>query len=260
MGTIMMWMSLVIMIVAAMIGGGCGARVYKVGENGGGWTVYKDREYYHQWTEDKHLFVGDSLVFEYDKITSFFDFNDDDVTEVTGRLEFEYCDPTSAKAVHKTGHDIVTFTEPGIHYFINSAPGRCYAGQKLRVFVLSDPSCQSNIPKPINVPSSGKVYKVGDSNGWTAKADPMWYEGKHFEVGFGQRCTSGSLEVQFCDASSPLAVYNTGYDIVKLTRPGSYYFISSKPGLCAAGLQLDVLVTPKDSPNQANLRSSLPQN
>lgn len=257
-------MSLVIMSLVFLIGGGSAARVYKVGENEGGWSnVHKDRDYYHRWTDDKNFFVGDSLIFDYDKTS----FNFNDVTEVTGRLEFEYCDPTAAKAVHKTGHDVVTLTEPGIHYFINSSPGQCNAGQKLRVLVLSDPSYHASIPRPSDPPSSGKVFKVGESNGWTTTADPMWYEGKNFVVGDSLLFqydkdldnvvqVSGALELEFCDTSSPLAVYESGQDLVRLTRPGFYYFISSKPGRCAAGLRLDVLVTPKDSPNQANFPSS----
>ncbi|EOA23017.1 hypothetical protein CARUB_v10003780mg, partial [Capsella rubella] len=69
------------------------------------------------------------LLFEYNNQVN------DDVLEINGDLEFITCDQTSPVAVHKTGHDLVTLTKPGVHYFISSKTGHCAAGLKLRVVV-----------------------------------------------------------------------------------------------------------------------------
>ncbi|EFH67425.1 hypothetical protein ARALYDRAFT_891159 [Arabidopsis lyrata subsp. lyrata] len=50
-------------------------------------------------------------------------------------------------------------------------------------FIFWDPSHHPSTPMPSDVLSNENVFKVGDSNGWTTKADPMWYENKHFRVG-----------------------------------------------------------------------------
>ncbi|CDY11365.1 BnaA09g39310D [Brassica napus] len=75
---------------------------------------------------------------------------------------------------------------------------------------------------------SAKVYKVGDSEGWTAKDD-----------------ISGDLEFITCDPTSPVAVHKTGHDLVRLTEPGVHYFITSQSGYCEAGLKLRVMVKPE---------------
>ncbi|CAA7056196.1 unnamed protein product [Microthlaspi erraticum] len=76
-------------------------------------------------------------------------YNINDVIEINGDLEFISCDPTSPVAVHKTGHDLVRLTEPGVRYFISSEPGRCGAGLKLRVMVQPQPKAVTypNFPK-----------------------------------------------------------------------------------------------------------------
>ncbi|EFH50767.1 hypothetical protein ARALYDRAFT_351911 [Arabidopsis lyrata subsp. lyrata] len=99
------------------------------------WSVY-DSEFYYQWSKEKQFHVGDSLLFENNNKVN-------DVFEISGDLEFLYCDPISPVAVHKTGHDLVKLTEPGIHYFISSEPGHCEAGLKLQVVV----GPTANVPK-----------------------------------------------------------------------------------------------------------------
>ncbi|KAH0874031.1 hypothetical protein HID58_071393, partial [Brassica napus] len=76
---------------------------------------------------------------------------------------------------------------------------------------------------------SARIYTVGDSEGWTAKDDVYyaWAEADHKEFHVGDSLVfeydpnindvihaSGSLEYEFCDYSSPKAVYNTGHDVV----------------------------------------------
>ncbi|CDY33809.1 BnaCnng07270D [Brassica napus] len=75
---------------------------------------------------------------------------------------------------------------------------------------------------------SARIYTVGDSEGWTAKDDVYyaWAEADHKEFHVGDSLVfeydpnindvihaSGSLEYEFCDYSSPKAVYNTGHDV-----------------------------------------------
>ncbi|CAA7035990.1 unnamed protein product [Microthlaspi erraticum] len=107
--------------------GFCSATTYKVGDSDG-WTAKDDK--YHGWAENKEFNVGDSLLFEYDH-----DFND--VVPVI-RLDYDLCQSSFAEAVYKTGHDVVTLTKPGHHYFISSNPARCRSGQKLDVHVLGE--------------------------------------------------------------------------------------------------------------------------
>ncbi|KAG2258841.1 hypothetical protein Bca52824_078135 [Brassica carinata] len=131
----------------------CSARVYKVGDSEG-WTAKDDVYYAWAETDHKEFQVGDSLVFKYDPIIN-------DVTHVSGSLEYEFCDYSSPKAVYNTGHDVVTLTEPGFHYFITSNQGQCVLGQKLEVLVIHDLS--SPVPPP-TPPSKilpvGNTYKV----------------------------------------------------------------------------------------------------
>ena len=100
--------------------------------------------------------MGDSLVFEYDPIIN-------DVTQVSGGLEYEFCDLSSPKAVYNTGHEVVTLTEPGFHYFITSNQEQCVLGHKLEVLVVQDPSSPVPPPTPSKTLPVRKAYKVGDS-------------------------------------------------------------------------------------------------
>ncbi|CAA7036723.1 unnamed protein product [Microthlaspi erraticum] len=81
------------------------------------------------WAEHKEFHVGDSLIFKYDRNVS-------DVTQVSDAQEYEFCNSSSPKAVYNTGHDIVTLTEPGSHYFISSNHSQCVTGQRLHVLVV----------------------------------------------------------------------------------------------------------------------------
>ncbi|ESQ46657.1 hypothetical protein EUTSA_v10000580mg, partial [Eutrema salsugineum] len=61
-------------------------KIYKVGDSKGR-RVY-DSDYYYKWSEDKVFHVGDNLLFEYSQELN-------NVLEISGDLEFLYCDPTS---------------------------------------------------------------------------------------------------------------------------------------------------------------------
>ncbi|CAN8237818.1 unnamed protein product [Cochlearia groenlandica] len=248
--------SLFMLFVKTILLGCSSATVYKVGDSDG-WTA-KDDTYYN-WTEHKEFHVGDSLIFEYDP-------NINDVVQVPGALEYEFChSPSSPKAVYNTGHDVVTLKEPGFYYFITSNHDQCKSGQKLDILVVQDPS--HPIPSPNteevdNLPL-GKTHIVGDSKGWVVPQESdlyyKWTEKEEFHVGdnllfqYNNKKVSedddvleisGDLEYLICDPTSPVAVYKTGHDIVKLTKPGVHYYISSKTGHCNAGLKLRVMVKP----------------
>ncbi|CAA7056218.1 unnamed protein product [Microthlaspi erraticum] len=154
--------------------------------------------------------------FEYDR-------NVNDVTQVSGSLEYEFCDTSSPKAVYNTGHDVVTLTEPGFYYFITSNQAQCASGQKLDVLVVVHDPSMTSIPS-----GEEKQFHVGDV---------LLFE-------YGNEVNdvieiNGDLEFISCDPTSPVAVHKTGHDLVRLTEPGVRYFISSEPGRCGLDLSFE---------------------
>ncbi|KAL1191891.1 Mavicyanin [Cardamine amara subsp. amara] len=261
---------LAVMTLTVLLGS-CSAKTYKVGDYHG-WTANYDM--YYSWARGKEFHVGDSLIFNYDP-------NVNDVTQVSGGLKYRFCDSSSPKAVYKTGQDVVNLTEPGYHFFITSNHSLCTSGQKLFVLVVQEPPSKSRSspispPPPSNnkIVPVGKMYKVGDSRGWSVYNSYYYYrwsEPKEFYVGdnlFFQYNKdlndvieiSDELEFRSCEPTSRVAEYKTGHDLIKLTKPGVHYFISLKTGLCQAGLKLKVTVRPLPqavtSPNVPTIRLS----
>ncbi|CAH2080117.1 unnamed protein product [Thlaspi arvense] len=240
---------LVMISFTVLMGCCCSAKIYKVGDSDG-WTTNDDS--YSDWAKLKEFHVGDSLIFKYDR-------NFNDVTQVSGALEYEFCDSSSPTAVYNTGHDVVTLTEPGSYYFISSNHTRCLSGQRLDILVVHDPSHRIPQPPPRKIFPFGKTYNVGDSKEWRVPEESdfyfKWSEEKQFHVGdnlvfyYDNEVNdvleiSGDLEFISCDPTSPVSVHNTGQDLIRLTKPGIHYFISSKTGHCEAGLKLRVIVGP----------------
>ncbi|KAF3505324.1 hypothetical protein F2Q69_00044787 [Brassica cretica] len=240
------------MMSFVVLSGCCSAKIDKVGDSEG-WTAKDDVYYTWAETDHKEFHVGDSLVFEYDPIVN-------DVTHVSGALEYEFCDYSSPKVVYNTGHDVVTLTEPGFHYFITSNQAQCILGQKLEVLVIHDPSRPVPPPPPSKILPVGNTYKVGgDSGGWKVYDSDFynkWSEEKQFHVGdtlffeYDNEVSdvyeiNGDLEFMTCDPTSPVAVHKTGQDLVRLMEPGVHYFITSHSGSCEAGLKLRVMVGPQ---------------
>ncbi|CAN7011375.1 unnamed protein product [Brassica oleracea var. botrytis] len=151
---ILSYMFVIMMMSFTVLWGCCSARVYIVGDSEG-WTAKDD--VYYAWAETDHK------EFSRLRIRSIIN----DVTYVSGALEYELCDYSSPKTVYNTGNDVVTLTEPGFHYFITSNQAQCVLGQKLEVLVIHDPSHPVHPPTPSKILPVGKTYKFGDSEGWT---------------------------------------------------------------------------------------------
>ena len=108
--------------------------------------------------------------------------------------------------------------------------------------------------------NAGRVYRVGDSDGWIIQDYTQWSSSKEFHIGDslffsynGQH--HNVIEVtedgfKSCDSRAPIAAYHSGSDTVPLNRPGHYYFLCGTAGHCAAGQKLEVVVSlpPPDSP------------
>ncbi|CAH8258194.1 unnamed protein product [Arabidopsis lyrata] len=221
--------SFVLMMMSFTVLMGCcsSAKTYKVGDSEG-WKPKADT--YHDWLKDKEFHV----------------------------------------AVYNTGNDVVTLKEPGYHYFITSNHIQCVYGQRLNVLVVHDPSRLIPPPPPRKILPFGNIYKVGDSNEWrvpeVADFYYKWSEGKQFHVGDSLLFyydyevddvleISGDLKFKACDPTSPVSVHNQGQDLIRLTKPGIHYFISSKTVNCEAGLKLRVVVQPlpKVVPEKMNM-------
>ncbi|KAF3510787.1 hypothetical protein F2Q69_00002822 [Brassica cretica] len=82
------------------------------------------------------------------------------------------CDPTSPVAVHKTWHDLVSFTEPGVHYFITSHSGSCEARLKLRVVVGPVPKAVT-YPNYPNFPKKVDLSATERPNNWLKTFKPQ---------------------------------------------------------------------------------------
>ncbi|KAG2297829.1 hypothetical protein Bca52824_034301 [Brassica carinata] len=74
-------------LVMVLMGCCCSAKIYKVGDSKG-WTAKKGT--YYEWAKRKEFQVGDSLMFEYDS-------NVNGVTQVSTRLEYQFCNSLSPK-------------------------------------------------------------------------------------------------------------------------------------------------------------------
>ncbi|KAF3524169.1 hypothetical protein F2Q69_00046338 [Brassica cretica] len=166
-------------LVMVLMGCCCSAKIYKMGDSKG-WTAKHGT--YYDWAKRNEFQVGDSLMFQYDG-------NVNDVTQVSSRLEYQFCNSLSPKAVYNTGHDVVTLREPGYHFFITSNHSQCVAGQKLLVLVVHDHPIPPP-PPPRKILPFGKDYKVGDSNEWSTTR-------KHIEFRRRFRRTPRSSDI--CD-------------------------------------------------------------
>ncbi|KAJ3687061.1 hypothetical protein LUZ61_016225 [Rhynchospora tenuis] len=103
--------------------------------------------------------------------------------------------------------------------------------------------------------STGAVYKVGDSAGWTTIGNVnygLWASKNKFHAGdfalftynknFHNLLEVSKADYQSCNAASPIATYATGNDSVPLKTAGPHYFLCGFPGHCAAGQKVEINV------------------
>ncbi|KAM7501341.1 hypothetical protein LguiB_000245 [Lonicera macranthoides] len=100
--------------------------VYNVGDSAG-WTNTGHVDY-KTWSSTKNFYVGDTIVFEYNKQLQ-------NVVRVTHK-NFHACNATSPHAVYATGNDSFAASKPSHFFFICSLPGHCEAGQKVDIRVV----------------------------------------------------------------------------------------------------------------------------
>ncbi|KAF5727065.1 mavicyanin [Tripterygium wilfordii] len=124
----------------ALCGSSYGA-VYKVGDSAG-WTDQGGVDY-KKWASSKTFYVGDIIVFEYNKQYH-------NVIEVISFYDFHFCNTSSPVATYSSGNDSITLNRSGDFYYTCASPGHCQAGQKVHIFVHSATSMG-----PIGSPTPG---------------------------------------------------------------------------------------------------------
>ncbi|KAM0837102.1 hypothetical protein ACQ4PT_061885 [Festuca glaucescens] len=103
-------------------------------------------------------------------------------------------------------------------------------------------------------PACAVDYTVGDSSGWTGGVDySTWASDKTFNVGdtlvfqYGAShnvAEVGSADYSACSATNSIQSYSDQNSKIKLTKPGTRYFICAAAGHCAGGMKLAVTVAP----------------
>ncbi|KAL8162697.1 hypothetical protein V2J09_014186 [Rumex salicifolius] len=107
-----------------------------------------------------------------------------------------------------------------------------------------------------------KVYKVGDSAGWTTLGNvnyKQWATNKTFQVGdvivfnynpkFHNVMQVTHANYKACNVTAPIAVHTTGNDTVKISSHGHRFFICGVPGHCQSGQKVDINVLRSVSSN-----------
>ncbi|CAK9311031.1 unnamed protein product [Citrullus colocynthis] len=107
---------------------------YTVGD-ASGWTTGVD---FSSWTIAKTFFVGDNLVFKYEK-------GKHNLLEVDVS-SFARCATPKDKQPMVTGNDVVPLTTPGIKWFICTIADHCNSGQKLVISVETSPPTTGQPP------------------------------------------------------------------------------------------------------------------
>ncbi|XP_038693705.1 mavicyanin-like [Tripterygium wilfordii] len=151
----------------ALCGSSYGA-VYKVGDSAG-WTDQGGVDY-KKWASSKTFYVGDIIVFEYDR-------GHHNVIEASP-VRLLSCDISKPRKTYFTGEDYITLYKPGVFSFTCGLPGHCKAGQILTVLVLPPPSMgpisrptptPSWAPSPdqfIGSPSTGQISSPTPTQSW----------------------------------------------------------------------------------------------
>ncbi|XXG56480.1 hypothetical protein AAC387_Pa03g3875 [Persea americana] len=116
--------------------------------------------------------------------------------------------------------------------------------------------------------SMGKIYKVGDSEGWTIGnvSYASWAASKTFHVGdtivfeynkqFHNVLQVSRDEYRSCNGTSPITTHTSGNDSITIKRKGHYFFLCGVPGHCGLGQKVDIRVvnqtlSPVSSPSSS---------
>ncbi|KAI4352527.1 hypothetical protein L6164_006767 [Bauhinia variegata] len=148
-------MSMVIMIMYPLeVMGDPGPTLHKLGGSKG-WNPNQDVNY-TAWSAQEHFYVGDWLLFMFDKRYY-------NVLEVN-KTSYENCnDRDFIKNITRGGRDVVQLTEAKTYYYI-SGGGYCYHGMKVLVSVQKHqeaaapaPAPAENFGNPLSVYSGRKI-------------------------------------------------------------------------------------------------------
>jgi len=99
-------------------------------------------------------------------------------------------------------------------------------------------------------PCAATQYMVGGTAGWDASTDfSSWLMNKTFAVGDTLDFQYSSLhsvmvvsksDYDSCQTSNALQSFSDGNTQIKLSKPGSMYFICGTPGHCVGGMKMGV--------------------
>ncbi|KAL2230184.1 UNVERIFIED_CONTAM: hypothetical protein Sindi_1612800 [Sesamum indicum] len=116
--------------------------------------------------------------------------------------------------------------------------------------------------------STGNVYKVGDSAGWTNTGVDYekWASSHTFKVGdkivFNYDPEKYDVvevsqqDYNMCNSNSPISRYNSGNDELDITTPGTFYYICSYSNMCQQDKQKVAIKIDKEksTPSPPNAR------
>ncbi|CAA2945769.1 basic blue -like [Olea europaea subsp. europaea] len=133
------------------------AAYYMVGENDG-WKLGVN---YTQWAADKTFYVGDTLMFMYDKASH-------NVLKVNGS-DFQKCLTSNTTGLLSSGNDVITLAKPGKKWYICAVEDHCTKGMKL-VINVSEAAAASPLPPPKPGSSGASKISTFKSFGWMLAA------------------------------------------------------------------------------------------
>ncbi|XP_038718176.1 early nodulin-like protein 1 [Tripterygium wilfordii] len=197
-------LGLVFMISLMVLCGACYGAVYRVGDSAG-WTNQGGVDY-KSWASSKTFYVGDIIVFEYDK-------GRDNVV-LLSPLSSLFCFVSHPMATYSTGKDYVTLYKPGFFNFASGFPGHCKKGERLYLLVHPVPSTSpvvSPAPSPNPFLDWSWIPMVGSP---APGPDPTVTQ-----------CDGNQMinfyDFPFCNTYSPVVIYSGGSHSITLNRPAT---------------------------------------
>ncbi|KAH7686674.1 Cupredoxins domain-containing protein [Dioscorea alata] len=175
----------VAMLLVAMVAGAAASTKHVVG-NSTGWTIPPNATFYSDWAASQKIFVGDSLVFNFQTGTH-------NVIEVA-KSDYDAC--TSKNKIGSainTGPATVTISSAGQHFYICGVTGHCNAGQKLAITVTGS---STTAQAPAQAP--GGPAPAGSTPTTTPPPSP--------ESASGPSATKGSSSATSLASGFPMAV------------------------------------------------------